>query len=76
MTRGGKREGAGRPKGVTIPTRVKRIPTDIPDELIDNLPTLRDILNHWEDECLTVGKNSARHYFLKQAIEEIRALGY
>lgn len=75
MTRGGKRDGAGRPKGVTIPTRVKRIPTDISDEAIDNIPALRDLLAHWEDECLA-NPESARHYFLRKALEEIRVLGY
>jgi hypothetical protein len=75
MGRGGKRDGAGRPKGVTIPTRVKRIPTDVSDEVIDNIPTLRDLLSHWEDECLANPENP-RHYFLRQAIEEIRNLGY
>jgi hypothetical protein len=75
MARGGKRDGAGRPKGVTIPTRVKRIPTDVSDEVIDNIPTLRDLLSHWEDECLANPENP-RHYFLRQALEEIRNLGY
>ena len=75
MGRGGKREGSGRPKGVTIPTRVKRIPTDVSDEVIDNIPTLRDLLSHWEDECLANPENP-RHYFLRQALEEIRNLGY
>lgn len=75
MARGGRRDGAGRPKGVTIPTRVKRIPTDVSDEVIDNIPTLRDLLSHWEDECLANPENP-RHYFLRQALEEIRNLGY
>lgn len=75
MTKGGKREGAGRPKGVTIPTRVKRIPTDVSDDAIDNIPILRDLLAHWEDECLANSGNP-RHYFLRQALEEIRNLGY
>lgn len=75
MARGGKRDGAGRPKGVTIPTRVKRIPTDVSDEVIDNITTLRDLLSHWEDECLA-NPDNPRHYFLRQALEEIRNLGY
>jgi hypothetical protein len=75
MARGGKRDGSGRPKGVTIPTRVKRIPTDISDEVIDNIPALRDLIGHWEDECIANPENP-RHYFLRQAIEEIRVLGY
>lgn len=75
MPRGGKREGAGRKAGVTIPTRVKRIPTDVEDEVIDNIPALRDLLSHWEDECLA-NPDNPRHYFLRQALEEIRQLGY
>jgi hypothetical protein len=75
MARGGKRDGSGRPKGITIPTRVKRIPTDISDENIDNIPALRDLIGHWEDECIANPENP-RHYFLRQAIEEIRNLGY
>lgn len=80
MTRGGKREGAGRPKGTTkgegMPTHVVRVSADITKEQCDNILTLKDILNHWEDECLAAGEDSARHYFLRQAVEEIRALGY
>jgi hypothetical protein len=49
---------------------------DVTDEQIDNIQSLKDLLNHWEDECLTAGASSARHYFLKQALQEIRALGY
>lgn len=79
MARGGKRQGAGRPKGSTksdgMPSRVKRIPCDISDEMIDNLLSLKDLLSHWEDECLT-NPDSARHYFLRKAIDEIRSLGY
>ncbi len=64
MARGGKREGAGRPKGSTkvevgMPSRVKRIPGDLTDELVDNIIPLRDLLNHWEDECLVQrGRNN------------------
>lgn len=76
MGRGGKREGAGRPAGTTIPTRVKRIPTDLTDQQIDNLPELRALIDHWEEECVAAGEGSARHHFLKQMIEEIRVLGY
>lgn len=75
MARGGKRDGAGRPKGVTIPTRVKRIPTDISDEMIDNIPVLRDLLSDWEEKCLA-NPDNPRHYFLRQALENIRDLGY
>jgi hypothetical protein len=80
MARGGKREGAGRPKGSTkvevgMPSRVKRIPGDVTDELVDNIIPLRDLLNHWEDECLA-NPDNPRYYFLRLALEEIRQLGY
>jgi hypothetical protein len=42
----------------------------------ESIPQLIDLLNYWEDECLKAGEGSARHYFLRKAIEEIRALGY
>ena len=76
MPRGGKREGSGRPKGVTIPTYVLRVPTDIDRELINKLPELRALIDHWEEECIAAGEGSARHHFLRQMIEEIRVLGY
>ena len=79
MARGGKRDGAGRPKGTTksegMTSRVKRVQADVTDEMIDNLLPLRDLLSHWEDECLA-NPDNPRHYFLRQAIEEIRSLGY
>ena len=76
MTRGGKRLGAGRKPGITISSYVTRVPSDIPKELITSLPQLRDLIAHWEDECIAAGSGSARHYFLRQMIEEIRSLGY
>jgi hypothetical protein len=76
MTRGGKRPGAGRKPGITISSYVTRVPSDIPKELITSLPQLRDLITHWEDEYIAAGSGSARHYFLRQMIEEIRSLGY
>lgn len=76
---GGKRSGAGRPKGTSKekqPTYVVRVPAEISKEHIEAIPSLRTVLDYWEDECLTAGEGSARHYFLRQAIEEIRALGF
>jgi hypothetical protein len=79
MARGGSRPGSGRPKGSTksdgMRSRVKRIPLDITNEQIDNLILLQDLLNHWENECLANPSNP-RHHFLRQALSEIRALGY
>jgi len=74
--RGGKRLGAGRPVGSTTnPTRVARVPLDITNEDIAALPSLKLLLDHWEEECEAAGDKSARHYFLRQAIADIRALG-
>jgi hypothetical protein len=44
--------------------------------MIDNLPELQALIDHWEAECIVAGEGSARHHFLKQCLEEIRALGY
>lgn len=79
MARGGKRVGAGRPVGTTkgegLPTKVVRVSAEISKEQIDSIPQLVDLLNHWEDECIAQPESS-RHYFLRKALEEIRALGY
>jgi len=79
MARGGKRTGAGRPTGSTksdgMKSRVRRIPLDVTDEQIDNLIALKDLLDHFEDECLA-NPGNPRHYFLRQALSEIRTLGY
>ncbi len=80
MPRGGKRVGAGRPLGSTkgegMPTRVVRVSAEVSKVQCESIPQLIDLLNYWEDECLKAGEGSARHYFLRKAIEEIRALGY
>lgn len=78
MTRGGYRKGAGRPKGTTkgegMPTKVVRVSVDISKDEIDNIQTLKDILSHWEDRV--IAEDNPRYYYLKQMLEEIRALGY
>ena len=65
-----------RKPGITISSYVMQVSSDIPRELIHSLPQLRDVINYWEDECIAVGEGSARHYFLRQMIQEIRSLGY
>lgn len=79
MTRGGKRLGAGRPKGTTkgegLPTKVVRVSTDVSKEMCDNIPQLRFVLDHWEDKVITDTQNP-RYYYLKQMLDEIRGLGY
>lgn len=76
MPRGGKRERSGRKPGVTIPTRVKRIPTDLSDEMIDNLPELRALFDHWEEKCVAAGEDAPRYHFLREFLSEARGLGY
>jgi hypothetical protein len=77
--RGGKREGAGRPPGTTkadgLPTHVVRVSSEITKEQCQSIPELIAIVDHWEAECLA-NPDSARHYWLRKAIDEIRVLGY
>jgi hypothetical protein len=80
MPRGGKRTGAGRPKGTTkgegLPTHVVRVSTEVTKDQCDAIPELIYLLNHWEADCVRAGEDSARHYYLRKALDEIRALGY
>jgi len=71
-----RRPGGGRPTKHGEPTRSIRVPISISTELITSIPDLQRIIDHWEDECEAAGENSARHYFLKQCLSEIRALGF
>lgn len=79
MPRGGKREGAGRPVGTTkgegMPTRVVRISAEVTKEQCDSIPQLIELIDYWEDECNS-NPDGVRYYFLRKALEEIRALGY
>jgi len=79
MGRGGKRIGAGRPIGTTkaegMPTKVIRVSTEISKEQCEVIPQLVDVLNHWEDKC-TNEVDNPRYYYLRKALEEIRALGF
>jgi len=67
--------GAGRPTKHGEQTRSIRVPVSITTEQVTSLPELQRIIDHWEDECVA-NPDSARHYFLSKALEEIRALGY
>lgn len=79
MPRGGRRTGAGRPVGTTkgegLPTKVVRVSADVPKELCDSIPGARDILNYWEDRVHADPVNP-RYYYLKQMLDELRALGF
>jgi hypothetical protein len=79
LTKDGKprkrKAGGGRPPKHGEATRSVRVPNSVPTELISSIPELQAVLDHWEQQCRD-NPNSARHYFLKQALDEIRALGY
>ena len=70
-----RRVGGGRPTKHGEPTRSVRIPISVATEQISSIPELRAILDHWENECVS-NPDSARHYYLRKALDEIRALGY
>lgn len=81
--RGGKREGAGRPKGTTkaegIPTRMMRVSTQITKEQVDAIPELIDRINHWEEEYFAAkerGESCRTYEKMLHLIEELRVLGY
>jgi hypothetical protein len=67
--------GAGRPPKHGEETRSIKVPMSVSTEQITSIPELQRIIDHWEDEC-AVNPDSARHYWLRKAIDEIRALGY
>lgn len=79
MPRGGKRTGAGRPKGTTkgegMPTKVVRVSAEITKEQCENVLLVKDLINHWEDKLLADGGNP-RYYYLKQFLDELKGLGY
>lgn len=70
-----RKEGGGRPKKHGEATRSVRVPMSVETEVISAIPELRAILDHWEQDCIN-NPDSARHYYLKKALDEIRALGY
>lgn len=71
-----RRPGAGRPKILPGETKSIRVSKSIPTRMISALPELLATLDHWESECAIAGQGSARHYFLRQCLDELRALGY
>lgn len=80
---GGKRSGAGRPKGtgVTegIATRMMRVSTQVTGEHVKNIPELIDRINHWEEEYLAAksrGESCRTYEKMIALIEELRLLGY
>lgn len=71
-----RKPGAGRPKILAGETRSIRVSKNIPTGMISAIPELLATLDHWEEQCAIAGEGSARHYFLRQCLDEIRALGY
>jgi hypothetical protein len=81
--RGGKRPGAGRPKGTTkaegLATRMMRVSTGTTKEQVDHIPELIDRLNHWEEEYHAArarGESCRTYEKMLQLLEELRILGY
>jgi hypothetical protein len=70
-----RRAGGGRTSKYGVATRSIRVPETITTEQIMAIQDLQTILDHWEGQCAS-NPDSARHYFLRQALDEIRALGY
>jgi len=56
-------------------TTVKRIPVDITNEQIQNIPVLKDLIIHWECEAAK-NPEAARYHFLRQLVSEIHDLGF
>jgi len=67
--------GGGRPSKHGEITKSIRVPISIETELISSIPELRVIIDHWDLECRT-NPDSPRHYYLRKALDEIKALGY
>lgn len=74
-----RRPGAGRPPKHGEVTRSLKVPMSVSAEEISAIPELRAILDHWEGQVRANppdrGKN-ARYWYLAQALDEIRALGF
>jgi hypothetical protein len=50
------------------------VSTEISKAECEAIPSLKTVLDHWEAECMA-NPDGARYHFLRQALEEIRALG-
>lgn len=70
-----RKAGGGRPAKHGEATRSIRVPLSVETEVISAIPELRAILDHWEQDCIN-NPESARHYYLRKALDEIRALGF
>jgi len=70
-----RKSGGGRPPKHGEATRSVRVPISVETEVVSAIPELRAVLDYWEQQCLS-NPESSRHYFLRKAIDEIRALGF
>jgi hypothetical protein len=62
-----------------MPSYVARLPLDIERDLLERIPKLRDILDHWEGEIAAnppSRTSNARYWYAKQMLDEIRELGF
>lgn len=76
--RGGRREGAGRPKGsktVDIPpTKVLRVPREVTKQEVEAIPSVKTAMVAWK-VLIDKEPGSPRYHFLKQFLDELEALG-
>lgn len=74
---GGARPGAGQPSKYGEKTKTVRLPESLADQrdLIVAIPELQKLLDELEQDCLD-NPDSARRYFLRKAISQIRCLGF
>jgi hypothetical protein len=83
MARGGFRVGAGRKPGTTkansLPTKVVRVSTELPNECYQRLPELLARIEDWEEQMMAAkarGESLRTYEKMAKLIEEVRALGY
>jgi hypothetical protein len=82
-SRGGKRDGAGRPQGTTkaggLPTHVVRVSTEVTKEQCQALPDLMHLINLYEEtmeEARSRGESLRTYEKLAKFLEEARELGF
>jgi hypothetical protein len=74
-----RRPGGGRPPKHGEQTRPLRVPLSVTAEQISSIPELIGILDHWEEQVILNPPdrgNNPRYWYLKQCLDEIRALGF
>lgn len=74
---GGARPGAGQPTKYGETTKPVRLPVSLADkrDLIVAIPELQRLLDELDQDCHD-NPDSARRYFLRKAISQIRSLGF